>query len=176
VIGTALALFGGGCEVKSDSKMSGKNGVKSQSKDKHDHDHDHDHDEKKEDEHQHSHAEHGPHGGHITHFDTSPTTHFEWAHDDAQNLLTAYFEELVSAGTKIESVEVVVTSEGSERKFPLLPVESTKIEGSVYQAKDPELLTLVGASGKDPKGVQAKLHATIDGKKESVLLVDEHHH
>jgi len=46
----------------------------------------------------------------------------------------------------------------------------------VFQAKDQEMLTLVGASGDDEKGVQARLYVTIDGKKESLLLKDDHHH
>lgn len=145
----------------------------------HDHDHDHDHDKAKDkdDSHAgHSHPEHGPNGGHIAHFDTNPTTHFEWAHDDDNHLLTVYFEDLVSAGAKIEAVEVVVTSDGSEKKYTLAPLDSAKIAGSVFQAKDQEMLTLVGASGDDEKGVQARLYVTIDGKKESLLLKDDHHH
>jgi hypothetical protein len=151
-----------GCDVKKPAESS--DGAVAAKKDDHDHDHYHDH------------PEHGPNGGHIAHFDTSPTTHFEWAHDDEAQLLTVYFEELVSGGTKIESVEVIVTTDGSEKVFKLEPLESAKIAGSVFQAKNQELLTLVGASGTDPKGVQAKLIATIDGKKESLLLKDDHHH
>ena len=150
----------------------------------HDHDHDHDHDhghgepaKAKADEHAgHSHSEHGPNGGHVAHFDTNPTTHFEWAHDDDNHLLTVYFENLVSAGAKIEAVEVVITSGGEEKKYTLAPLDSAKIAGSVFQAKDQEMLTLVGASGDDEKGVQARLYVTIDGKKESLLLKDDHHH
>lgn len=151
-----------GCDVKKPTESS--MGTAAAKKDDHDHDHDHDH------------PEHGPNGGHVAHFDTSPTTHFEWAHDDDAQLLTVYFEDLVSGGTKIEAVEVVVTADGSEKVFKLEPLESAKIAGSVFQAKNQELLTLVGASGTDPKGVQAKLIATIDGKKESLLLKDDHHH
>ncbi len=146
----------------------------------HDHDHGHDHGEgksdKKDDHAGHDHPEHGPNGGHIAHFDSSPTTHFEWAHDEDKQTLTVYFEELVSGGNKIESVEVVVTSSGQEKKFKLEPLESAKIAGSIFQVKDQELLTLVGASGKDEKGVQARLVAKIDGKEEKLLLIDHHHH
>ena len=150
----------------------------------HDHDHDHDHDHAHEDKSKakddshagHSHPEHGPNGGHIAHFDTNPTTHFEWAHDDDNHLLTVYFEDLVSAGAKIEAVEVVVTSDGAAKQYNLAPLDSAKIAGSVFQAKDQEMLTLVGASGDDEKGVQARLYVTIDGKKESLLLKDDHHH
>ena len=146
----------------------------------HDHDHDHDHgnskSDKKDDHAGHDHPEHGPNGGHIAHFDSSPTTHFEWAHDEDKQTLTVYFEELVSGGNKIESVEVVVTSSGQEKKFKLEPLESAKIAGSIFEIKDQELLTLVGASGKDEKGVQARLVAKIDGKEEKLLLIDHHHH
>jgi hypothetical protein len=161
----------------------------------HDHDHDHDHAghdhaghdhgnskggdskaAKKDDHAGHDHPEHGPNGGHIAHFDTSATTHFEWAHDEDKQTLTVYFEELVSGGNKIESVEVVVTSSGQEKKFKLEPLESAKIAGSIFQIKDQELLTLVGASDKDEKGVQARLVAKIDGKEEKLLLIDHHHH
>lgn len=135
----------------------------------HDHDHNHDHDD-------HDHPEHGPNGGHIAHFDTSPTTHFEWAHDDENQTLTVYFEDLVKAGAKIEAVEVRVASEGAEKKFTLAPDETAKFAGSIFRLKDQELLTLVGASGSDPKGVQAKMFVTIDGKQESLLLKDDHHH
>ncbi|MCU0707216.1 MAG: hypothetical protein MUF23_02885 [Pirellula sp.] len=164
-----------GCEAK--PVPSGGSGSKSvtsgHSHEGHSHEgHDHGHG----DEHGHDHPEHGPNGGHIVHFDTSPTTHFEWAHDDETQTLTVYFEELVNAGAKIESVEIRVTSEGSEKKFTLLPDEQAKVAGSVYQLKDQELLTLVGASGDDPKGVQAKMFVTIDGKEESLLLKDDHHH
>ena len=163
-----------GCDT---SKDSTKTGPVAQS---HDHDHDHDHDGKdsdKKDAHAgHDHPEHGPHGGHIAHFDSSPTTHFEWAHDQDKQTLTVYFEELVSGGNKIESVEVVVTSNGQEKKFKLEPLETAKIAGSVFELKDQELLTLVGASGEDEKGVQATLVASIDGKEEKLLLVDHHHH
>ena len=148
----------------------------------HDHDHDHaghDHADPKaakKDEHSgHDHPEHGPNGGHIAHFDTSATTHFEWAHDEDKQTLTVFFEELVSGGNKIESVEVVVTSSGQEKKFKLEPLESAKIAGSIFQVKDQELLTLVGASGKEEKGVQARLVAKIDGKEEKLLLIDHHH-
>jgi len=166
VVSTSLWL---GCDVKKPVKAPNA-GTSA-----HDHDHDHDHDHApKEDKH--DHPEHGPHGGHIAHFDTSPTTHFEWAHDDDAHTLTVYFEELVSAGAKVESVDVVVTSGGTEKSFKLSALETAKIAGSIFEAKDQELLTLVGASGDDPKGVQAKLIVTIDGKKESVLLKDEHHH
>ena len=160
-----------GCDVKKPVK-SPQGGTAA-----HDHDHDHDHnhaDDHKEDKH--DHPEHGPHGGHVAHFDTSPTTHFEWAHDDDAHTITVYFEELVSAGAKVESVDVMVTSGGTEKSFKLAPLEAAKIAGSIFEAKDQELLTLVGASGDDPKGVQAKLIVTIDGKKESVLLKDDHHH
>jgi hypothetical protein len=130
----------------------------------------------KKDEHAgHDHPEHGPNGGHIAHFDTSATTHFEWAHDEDKQTLTVFFEELVSGGNKIESVEVVVTSSGQEKKFKLEPLESAKIAGSIFQVKDQELLTLVGASGKEEKGVQARLVAKIDGKEEKLLLIDHHH-
>lgn len=131
---------------------------------------------KKDDHAGHDHPEHGPNGGHIAHFDTSATTHFEWAHDEDKQTLTVYFEELVSGGNKIESVEVVVTSSGQEKKFKLEPLESAKIAGSIFQIKDQELLTLVGASDKDEKGVQARLVAKIDGKEEKLLLIDHHHH
>jgi len=145
----------------------------------HDHDHDHDHGNAKtaaKDDHAgHEHPEHGPNGGHIAHFESSPTTHFEWAHDEDKQTVTVYFEELVSGGNKIESVEVVVTSNGQEKKFKLEPLESAKIAGSIFQIKDQELLTLVGASGEDVKGVQARLVAKIDGKEEKLLLVDHHH-
>ena len=53
---------------------------------------------------------------------------------------------------------------------------NTKIAGSIFQIKDQELLTLVGASDKDEKGVQARLVAKIDGKEEKLLLIDHHHH
>jgi hypothetical protein len=152
-------------------------------KNDHEHDHDHDHDhghgsesDKKDAHAGHDHPEHGPNGGHIAHFDTSATTHFEWAHDEDKQTLTVYFEELVSGGNKIESVEVVVTSGGQEKKFKLEPLETAKIAGSIYQIKDQELLTLVGASGEDEKGVQARLVAKIDGKEEKLLLIDHHHH
>lgn len=159
LIGTTALFFG--CETKVSPKPDGTNKT---AQGAHDHDHDHDH------------PEHGPHGGHIAHFDTSPTTHFEWAHDDDNQTLTVYFEELVSGGAKIESVEIRVTSDGSEKKFTLSPDEGAKIAGSIFQAKDAELLTLVGASGDDPKGVQAKMFVVIDGKQESILLKDDHHH
>lgn len=148
----------------------------------HDHDHDHDHDhgdsksDKKDDHAGHDHPEHGPNGGHIAHFDSSPTTHFEWAHDEEKETLTVYFEELVSGGNKIDSVEVVVTSSGQEKKFKLEPLDSAKIAGSIFQIKDKELLTLVGASGDDEKGVQARLVAKIGDKEEKLLLIDHHHH
>lgn len=151
----------------------------------HDHEHaDHDHAghdhadpkaAKKDDHAGHDHPEHGPNGGHIAHFDTSATTHFEWAHDEDKQTLTVFFEELVSGGNKIESVEVVVTSSGQEKKFKLEPLESAKIAGSIFQIKDQELLTLVGASDKEEKGVQARLVAKIDGKEEKLLLIDHHH-
>lgn len=176
-----------GCETKPSAKPgSGTTAGKSD----HDHDHDHDHGhaqdhghgnagDHKEADHKHDdhdHPEHGPNGGHIAHFDTNPTTHFEWAHDDDKHTLTVYFEELVNGGAKIESVEIRVTSDGSEKKFELAADEAAKVAGSIFQAKDPELLTLVGASGDDPKGVQAKMLVVIDGKQESVLLKDDHHH
>lgn len=150
-----------GCEVKrtADKPAAGQNSASAP-----DHDHDHDH------------PEHGPNGGHVAHFDTSPTTHFEWAHDDDKNLLSVFFEDLVSGGAKVESVVVRVTSSGSEKTFTLKVDDKAKISGSSFQAEDAELLTLVGASGDDPKGVQAKLVAVIDGKEESVLLKDDHHH
>ncbi len=148
-----------GCEVKRTADAPTAGQVKT---DTHDHEHDH--------------PEHGPNGGHIAHFDTSPTTHFEWAHDDDKNLLSVFFEELVSGGAKIDSVTIRVTSSGSEKTFTLKADDKAKISGSVFQAEDAELLTLVGASGDDPKGVQAKLVAVIDGKEESVLLKDDHHH
>ncbi|MFM8188145.1 MAG: hypothetical protein ACKN85_06640 [Pirellula sp.] len=165
-----------GCDA---SKNASKSGSSAQ---KHDHDHDHDHDhgdsksDKKDAHAGHDHPEHGPNGGHIAHFDSSPTTHFEWAHDEDKQTLTVYFEELVSGGNTIESVEVVVTSSGQEKKFKLEPLEGAKIAGSIFQLKDQELLTLVGASGEDEKGVQARLVAKIDGKEEKLLLVDHHHH
>jgi len=160
-----------GCDVK--KPMKSPNGGTAAHDHDHDHDHAHDHAPKEE---THDHPEHGPHGGHVAHFDTSPTTHFEWAHDDDAHTLTVFFEELVSAGAKVESVDVVVSSGGTEKSFKLAALESAKISGSIFEAKDQELLTLVGASGDDPKGVQAKLVVTIDGKKESVLLKDDHHH
>jgi hypothetical protein len=160
LIGTTAICVG--CEVKRTSNQPAP--ATAGKADSHDHDHDHDH------------PEHGPNGGHIAHFDTNPTTHFEWAHDDEKHTLTVYFEELVSGGAKIDSVEVRVTSEGSEKKFPLQSDDKAKVSGSVFTATDAELLTLVGASGDDPKGVQAKLIAVIDGKEESILLKDDHHH
>jgi hypothetical protein len=107
---------------------------------------------------------------------TAPTAVISRAHDEDKQTLTVYFEELVSGGNKIESVEVVVTSSGQEKKFKLEPLESAKIAGSIFQIKDQELLTLVGASDKDEKGVQARLVAKIDGKEEKLLLIDHHHH
>jgi hypothetical protein len=173
LLGTTPLWFG--CEAKPVTPGgSGSSSVKSDhSHDGHDHDgHDHGH----SNDQGHDHPEHGPNGGHVAHFDTSPTTHFEWAHNDEEQTLTVYFEELVNAGAKIESVEVRVTSEGSEKKFTLASDEQAKVAGSVFQLKDQELLTLVGASGDDPKGVQAKMIVTIDGKQESLLLKDDHHH
>ncbi|MCY3007225.1 MAG: hypothetical protein NTV29_14770 [Planctomycetota bacterium] len=162
-----------------------KSGTLAQDQDHAGHDHaGHDHGDAKggdpkaakKDEHAgHDHPEHGPNGGHIAHFDTSATTHFEWAHDEDKQTLTVFFEELVSGGNKIDSVEVVVTSSGQEKKFKLEPLESAKIAGSIFQVKDQELLTLVGASGKEEKGVQARLVAKIDGKEEKLLLIDHHH-
>jgi hypothetical protein len=164
-----------GCEVKRTADLP-PTGQKSH--DGHDHDgHDHDgHDHEGHDDEGHDHPEHGPNGGHVAHFDTSPTTHFEWAHDDDNHTLTVYFEDLISGGATIESVQVLVTSADSEKKFSLEPDPKAKMAGSIFQAKDQELLTLVGASGSDPKGVQAKLKVVIDGKEESVLLKDDHHH
>jgi hypothetical protein len=185
MICTIPAWFG--CEAKP-SPMSGAGSTATKAGHDHDHDHDHDHgdDHAHGDDHghgsnqaktdDHAHPEHGPHGGHIAHFDTNPTTHFEWAHDDDNHTLTVYFEELVSAGAKIESVEIRITSDGAEKKFELTADETAKVAGSVFTAKDPELLTLVGASGDDPKGVQAKMFVVIDGKQESLLLKDDHHH
>ncbi|MFN4906437.1 MAG: hypothetical protein ACK5LQ_14495 [Planctomycetota bacterium] len=172
-----------GCDAPKKGGSKQAAGAKSSA---HDHDHDHGHDHghdhsdgksaKKDDHAGHDHPEHGPNGGHIAHFDTNATTHFEWAHDEEKQTLTVYFEELVSGGNKIESVEVVVTSSGQEKKFKLEPLESAKIAGSIFQVKDQELLTLVGASGQDEKGVQARLVAKIDGKEEKLLLIDHHHH
>lgn len=139
----------------------------------HDHDHDHDHDhgdsksDKKDDHAGHDHPEHGPNGGHIAHFDSSPTTHFEWAHDEEKETLTVYFEELVSGGNKIDSVEVVVTSSGQEKKFKLEPLDSAKIAGSIFQIKDKELLTLVGASGDDEKESKLGLSPRLETKRKS---------
>lgn len=196
VLFAAVLMLASGCELKTKSNSQAGASASKSSHGDHDHgDHDHgdhghgDHSHgdakagaakagaaKEHDHAGHSHAEHGPHGGHIAHFDTNTTTHFEWAHDDDKHTLTIYFEELVSAGTKVESVELIVTSNGEEKKFQLAPVESAKIAGSVFAITDAEALTLVGASGDDPKGVQAKLFATIEGKRESALLKDDHHH
>lgn len=188
VLFAAVLMLASGCELKSKSNSQGGSSANKSSHSDHDHaDHDHDHGDhshgdskagaaKGNDHAGHSHAEHGPHGGHVAHFDTSTTTHFEWAHDDDKHTLTVYFEELVSAGTKVEAVELIVTSNGEEKKFQLAPVESAKIAGSVFAITDAEALTLVGASGDDPKGVQARLFATIEGKRESALLKDDHHH
>ncbi len=159
----ALPLIG--CEVKTTNAPTAMKDTGAAKKDVHGDSHDH-----------HDHPEHGANGGHVAHFDSNPTVHFEWAHDDDQNTLTVYFEELVSGGGKVEMVEVRVKSPDDEKKFSLAPDEKAKVKGSVFQAKDAELLTLVGASGKDPKGVQAKMVAVIDGKEETVLLIDEHDH
>ncbi|MFO0013189.1 MAG: hypothetical protein ACK553_10620 [Planctomycetota bacterium] len=173
-----------GCDAKPTPKK-GSGTVAVQSGHDHDHDHDHGHDHDHDHDHDHGgdhkdeghdHPEHGPHGGHIAHFDTNPTTHFEWAHDDDKQALTVYFEDLVGGGAKVESVEIRITSDGSEKKFTLAADQGAKVAGSIFQLQDAELLTLVGASGDDPKGVQAKMFVTIDGKQESVLLKDDHHH
>jgi hypothetical protein len=129
------------------------------------------------DEHDHSHG-HGPNGGHLAHFEPSEA-HFEWTHDDAAHKLEIHLEELVSGGAKIESVEIVVTTGDNTKKFPLTADEKAKIAGSVYSIVDKEVLTLIGASGKDAKGVQAKVVAKIDGKTQTCLLVEDehaHHH
>ena len=133
--------------------------------------HDHEHDDHAG--HDHSH-DHGPNGGHIAHFEPSEV-HFEWTHDDEAHQLSVHVEELVSGGAKIESMEVVVASGKEVTNFELKKDDKAKIADSVYTITNQELLTLIGASGADPKGVQAKLVAKIDGKTQTCLLVDDDH-
>lgn len=186
--GLALCVFVGsqGCEVKKTTKSTHDHS----DHDGHDHgDHDHgDHDghdhgaETKGDAakadphagHDHSHDV-GPNGGHIAHFEPSDA-HFEWAHDDDTHKLTIHVEELVSAGAKIESMEVVVTSGSDTKKFPLAADETAKIANSVYTITSQELMTLMGASGTDEKGPQSKLVALIDGKEQTCVMAHDHDH
>jgi hypothetical protein len=124
--------------------------------------------------HDHSHDV-GPNGGHIA--DISPlAAHIEWIHDDEANKVTIHAEEVVSNGGKIDSVQIVITSGNDTKKFDLAKVADAKIADSVYALADQEMMTLIGASGTEEKGVQAKLVITVDGKENSCLLVHEHGH
>ena len=122
----------------------------------------------------HDHAAHGPNGGHLEHFDTG--AHFEWAHDDATHKLTIFFDELVSGGAKIESVNVDVVSGSETKSFSLEKDENAKVDGAVFSLANEELMTLLEASGTDAKGVQSKLVVMIDGKAQSCLLKHDDGH
>ncbi len=167
---TAWIGFATGCETKT-SKQAG---ISSPSKTDHGHDDHDDHDHA--DDHSGHHHDEGANGGHMEHFDTNKSVHFEWTHDDKEGTLGFYFEEIVAQGAKVESVKVDVVLDGETRSFPVPADESAKIKGTAFKVKNGELLTLVEASGKDAKGPQAKLIIVIDGKTESALLVDEHEH
>lgn len=123
----------------------------------------------------HGHGAHGPNGGHLEHFDASGA-HFEWAHDDATHKLSIYFDELASAGAKIESVKVDVVSGTENKSFALEKDETAKIAGSVFSIASEELMTLIDASGTDAKGVQSKLVAMIDGKEQTCVLKHDDGH
>lgn len=123
----------------------------------------------------HDHGAHGPNGGHLEHFDTTGD-HFEWAHDDATHKLSIFFDELVSAGAKIESVKIDVVSGAETKSFALEKDETAKIAGSVFSIASEELMTLLDASGTDAKGVQSKLLVMIDGKEQTCLLKHDDGH
>ena len=123
----------------------------------------------------HDHGAHGPNGGHVEHFDTTGD-HFEWAHDDATHKLSIFFDELVSGGAKIESVKIDVVSGVETKSFALEKEETAKSAGSVFSIASEELMTLLDASGADPKGVQSKLMVMIDGKEQTCLLKHDDGH
>jgi len=125
----------------------------------------------------HDHSAPGPNNGHIEAFDANGP-HFEWTHDEATHKLTIFLEEAVSAGAKVESVKVDVTSGTETKSFALAKEDNAKIAGSVFSIASEELMTLMEASGTDAKGVQSKLIAMIDGKEQTAVLKheDEHGH
>ena len=123
----------------------------------------------------HEHGAPGPNGGHLEHLETSGA-HFEWAHDDATHKLSVFFDELVSAGAKIESVKINVVSGVETKSFALEKEEAAKIAGSVFSIANEELMTLLDASGTDAQGVQSKLMVMIDGKEQTCLLKHDDGH
>ena len=162
LVSFALASFvcSSGCEVKkSVTKATVNAGHKN---DGHDHD-------------GHDHAEHGPNGGHIEAFEKTGA-HFEWAHNDATHKLSIFFEELVSAGAKVESVKIDVVSGADKKSFELAADGKAKIAGSVFTIVSEELMTLLDASGTDAKGFTSKLIALIDGNEQSCLLKHDDGH
>ncbi len=120
-----------GCQPAA-SKSGDKSTKSAASHDDHGHDHSHDH----------AHEEHGAHGGHM--LPRANGEHAEWTHDDESGLLTVYFEEMVSAGSKIEKVRVDLTVGDKPKKAYDLEgtaADDHKIEGSIFSIKSPELVT-----------------------------------
>ncbi len=152
-----------GCQPAA-SKSGDKSTKSAASHDDHGHDHSHDH----------AHEEHGAHGGHMLHLE--PTgEHAEWTHDDESGLLTVYFEEMVSAGSKIEKVRVDLTVGDKPKKAYDLEgtaADDHKIEGSIFSIKSPELVTALGVG----EGVKAELIVTVAGKELKAALEHDHGH
>ena len=125
-------------------------------------------------DHAHDHGEHGAHGGHMLHLE--PTgEHAEWTHDDEAGVLTVYFEEMVSAGSKIEKVRVDLSLGDKPKKAYDLEgtaADDHKIEGSIFSIKSPELVTALGVG----EGVKAELIVTVAGKDLKASLEHDHGH